>query len=37
LLEFVAVVTWGLIIGVLIGVSCAFVVYVLTGASDDRR
>jgi hypothetical protein len=34
-LEYAAVVTWGIIIGVLLGVSCGFVVYVLTGRSAE--
>ena len=33
-LEYAAIVTWGVITGVLVGASCAFVAYVLTGRRD---
>lgn len=35
-LMYAAGITWGLIIGALIGVACAFVAYVLTGSVRDR-
>ena len=34
-LEYAAIMTWGIIIGLLVGASCAFVAYILTGAPKE--
>ena len=36
-LEYAAIVTWGMIIGLLVGASSAFVVYVLTGGRPSQN
>jgi hypothetical protein len=35
-LAYAAVITWGLVVGALIGVACAFVAYAATGRPRDR-